>query len=251
MREEVYQKTTLDILGKVGCDYIVFTGSSTAQEVEDAYFRALKEGKKEGYTPVLVPSDDILAEWLGILEDEDYSREKVIASHEDGKAFLHKCLEEYTSYWAKEGDCNVETFMEDLIGDTEAAEGEEINYFTSYINYGGEGIKEVILFKIPVKNPWEVVAWLPMGGWNACPPAEEMMAVAKYWYEQHGAVIASVTHDTLEFYVEDPVKDGETARELAKEMYSFCTDIVDQGSGSIAELCETIKQSRVWFFWWD
>ena len=107
------------------------------------------------------------------------------------------------------------------------------------------------MFKIPVKNPWEVVAWMPMGGWNECPLAEDMMAVAKYWYEQYGAVIATVSHDTLEFYVQNPVEDSEKAMKLAKEMYGFCPDCVEQGVGNIAELYAGIRKSKMWFFWWD
>ena len=41
----------------------------------------------------------------------------------------------------------------------------------------------LILAKIPVKNPWEIFAYLPFGGWNECPNTPELMAVAKYWFE--------------------------------------------------------------------
>ena len=40
----------------------------------------------------------------------------------------------------------------------------------------------LILAKIPVKNPWELFAWLPFGNWNECPDTPELMAVAKYWF---------------------------------------------------------------------
>ena len=43
-----------------------------------------------------------------------------------------------------------------------------------------------ILAKIPVKNPWEIFACLPFGNWNACPDTPELMAAAKYWFEQYG-----------------------------------------------------------------
>ena len=48
----------------------------------------------------------------------------------------------------------------------------------------------LILAKIPVKSPWEIFAYLPFGNWNECPDTPELMAVAKYWFEQHGAVPA-------------------------------------------------------------
>ena len=247
-KQEEYKETTLKIIEKVGCEYEVFTRRNTAQEVEAAYFKALENGKKEGYFPVLVVADETLEDWLGILKDEEYNKENVIASDEDGKQFLQDRLKEYTDDWLEDNDSEG---LNELVGDVEEAEGENICHFMAYQSYKGDGIEEVILFHIPVKNPWEIVAWLPMGGWNECPPAEEMMAVAKYWYEEYGAIIATVSHDTLEFYVSERVEDGEKAMELAKEMYGFCPDCVDQGVGSIAELCAGIRKSNVWFFWWD
>ena len=43
--------------------------------------------------------------------------------------------------------------------------------------------KKIIIAKIPTDKPWEVAAWVPMGGFNDCPMPEEQVAVFKYWYE--------------------------------------------------------------------
>lgn len=248
-----YKKTTKELIEKVGCDYQVFTSKNTAQEVQEAYFKALKTGKEEGFTPVLVVSDDTLAEWFGILEDEDaYSKETVIDANVDGEKFLKERFDEYLEDYGEDNDYEEsELTLHELIGDLEAAQGEVQERFMAYESYSGDSIEEVVLFQIPVKNPWEIVAWLPMGGWNECPCAEDMLAVARYWYEKYGAVIATVSHDTLEFYVEEKVRDKKKALDLAEEMYGFCPDCVDQGTGSIAELYAGIRQSNVWFFWWD
>ena len=92
-----------------------------------------------------------------------------------------------------------------------------------------------------------------MGGWNECPPAEEMMAVCKYWYEKYGAVPAALSHDTLEFVLTKPVDDEEKAWEAAKEHYAFCVDRVDQCTASytLGELADCISRSTVWYFWRD
>jgi len=57
--------------------------------------------------------------------------------------------------------------------------------FQSYWNSDNDMTYPLILAKIPVKNPWELFAWLPFGNWNECPDTPELMAVAKYWFEQH------------------------------------------------------------------
>ncbi len=253
MSEKEYKETTKKIMEKVGCKCQVFTKDNTDQEVEKAYFEALERGKREGFYPVIVISDDTLEEWFGILEDEDvYSKEEVLNSEDakqDGKKYLEQRFNEYAEDYEDMGLDMEEEMLEEMLEEMDEIEG--LEHFIAYQSYDHDGIEEVMLFEIPVRNPWEIPAWLPMGGWNECPCAEEMIAVAKYWYDKYGAVIATVSHDTLEFYVEKCVSDSEQAMELAKEQYSFCPDCVDQGVGTIGRLRDTLESSHVWFFWWD
>lgn len=39
--------------------------------------------------------------------------------------------------------------------------------------------------------------------------------------------------------------------DVAKEQYGFCNDTVDQGTGTIKSLAETLVDSKIWYFWWD
>jgi ankyrin repeat protein len=41
------------------------------------------------------------------------------------------------------------------------------------------------------------------------------------------------------------------SRKLAKKMYEFCPDIVDQGTGDVPRLAVELKKTRRFFFWWD
>jgi ankyrin repeat protein len=45
-----------------------------------------------------------------------------------------------------------------------------------------------------------------------------------------------------------PIKNS---RQLAKKMYEFCPDIVDQGVGSVASLAKELNKSQKFYFWWD
>ena len=111
----------------------------------------------------------------------------------------------------------------------------------------------MILAKIPVKHPWMVFAYLPFGGWNDCPDTAALMAVSKYWHERHGAVPAVLTYDTLEYSVPAPIEPQERALDLAKEQYAFCADIIEQGTPgmSVTRLARNLRQSNIWYFWWD
>ncbi|WP_366925634.1 DUF4253 domain-containing protein [uncultured Ruminococcus sp.] len=111
--------------------------------------------------------------------------------------------------------------------------------------------KDLMLVKVPVTEPWNVFAWLPFGGWNECPDTEDMIAVCKYWYEKYKAVPAVISSDELQMYVSAPVDSQEAALSLAEEQYAFCNDTVDQGTGTIKALASAIKDSNVWYFWWD
>ena len=110
----------------------------------------------------------------------------------------------------------------------------------------------LILAKLPVKNPWEIFAYLPFGNWNECPDTQSLMAVAKYWFEQYGAVPAVMTHDELEFLLPTPVSQ-EKAMDAAVEQYGFCPDVIDQGpeEATVGALADVLRQSTVWYFWWD
>jgi hypothetical protein len=125
-------------------------------------------------------------------------------------------------------------------------------YFIGYWNYETQKTQPMILVKIPVQHPWEVFAYLPFGGWNDCPDTAALMAVSKYWHEQNGAAPAVLTYDTLEYSVPAPVSE-ESARELAKEQYAFCADIVEQGASgmTVGKLAADLKIATGWYFWWD
>jgi ankyrin repeat protein len=60
--------------------------------------------------------------------------------------------------------------------------------------------------------------------------------------------LTTVAHDILagEFLTEI-----EEPQALAHRMYEFCPDIVDQGTGSVEELADTLRENRTFFFWWD
>ena len=138
----------------------------------------------------------------------------------------------------------------EIIGKMEG--GEANNRFAGIWDYGTKKTYPMILAKIPVKNPWEIFAYLPFGNWNDCPDTPSLMAAAKHWYEKYGAVPAVMTHDVLEFIVPKPVS-SDAAMELALEQYGFCSDIVNQRpeDATVGWLADALRQSTVWYFWWD
>jgi hypothetical protein len=115
----------------------------------------------------------------------------------------------------------------------------------------GKPKAEVFIGLVPVQEPWQVPAYLKIGGWNECPEAEVHVAFFKRWYEQFGAVVTSISADVIEFTVERPPQTMEEARRLAREQFIYCADIVHQGVQTESNLAHALLGSGNWFFWWD
>jgi hypothetical protein len=109
----------------------------------------------------------------------------------------------------------------------------------------------VTIALVPAAHPWEVPAYLGIGGWNDCPQPYEHVAILRRWHERYGAEIVGYTGDVVELHVARPVEDAAEARRLASEQYAYCGDIVDQGIGTVDALGASLVGSIVWYFWWD
>ena len=245
------------------CECIYFPSMKDDDPIMSAYSYAKRESVKEGFVPVLIRADDeTLWECLILNSDPDsdggddytfdpdkvaeYRKKMLSAPVKDGKAVL----EELIGQRKEEADDDDMDWEEEILGEMEG--GYENNRFSCYWDSDTDMTYPLILAKIPVKNPWEIFAYLPFGNWNDCPDTPQLMAAAKYWFEQHGAVPAAMSHDELEFLLPAPVHK-ETAMDVAVELYGFCPDVIDQGpeDATVGALADVLRQSTVWYLWWD
>ena len=245
------------------CECTYFPSMTDDDPIMSAYNYAKRESIKEGFVPVLIKADDeILWECLIMNSDPDSDGEDDFAFDPDKVAEYRKkmlsapvenskaVLEEMIGQRKEEAEDDDMDWDEEILGEMEG--GYDNRRFSSYWNSDNNMTYPLILAKIPVKNPWEIFAYLPFGGWNECPNTPELMAVAKYWFEQHGAVPAAMSHDELEFLLPAPVSEKE-AIDVAVELYGFCPDVIDQGpeDATVGALADVLRQSTVWYFWWD
>ena len=240
------------------CECTYFPSMADDDPIMSAYSYAKREGIKKGFVPVLIRADDeTLLECLVMNSEpenddcyefdmkavEEYRKKLLAAPVKDAKAVLKEMVGQRKED-AADDDMD---WDEDVLGAMEG--GFENSRFSSYWNDDTEMTYPIILAKIPVKNPWEIFAYLPFGNWNDCPDTPELMAVSKYWFEQYGAVPAVMSHDELELLLPAPI-DKEKAMDVAVEMYGFCPDM-DQNFDEIGALADSLWQSTVWYFWWD
>jgi hypothetical protein len=239
-------KTILDFLN---CDYELFENEPDGDKITARHVELCDEGRQKGFTPLLIVVSDLLVETLEMYcEDEEEEDPAILrktilkdAESVDAEAFLSARLAEYQK-----------AYGDDLLGEFLECESRDYLYSVEKENE----VEEIILAKIPTVNPWELAAWIPMGGFNKCPSPAEQVAVFKHWYHKYGAVPDLVTYDVweLELHRKEAVNTDIEAEALAKEQFAFCEDIVTQASeeySSIRGLASQLKGSTAWFFWWD
>jgi len=236
-----------EIVAYLGCEYEIIQNAEDVSIVMEKYKPLLFRGRSEGFTPIVIVPSSIMYEVINDEDkhnDHDYRTEAIIEKSRaiNVTELLNGRIAD-ASPSEEEKDC-------DIMG--EYSKADPVNSFASLIDYNtNRPYATIIIAKIPTTNPWELAAWIPMGGFNECPSPEEQVAVFKYWYEKYGAVPAVVSDETWELYVEKPVKTKDEAMSLALEQFGFCDDIVWQGVGKVNALAGVLVDSSVWSFWWD
>ena len=250
------------IMEYLDCECTYFPSMADDDPIMSAYSYARRDAAHEGFVPVLIRADDeTLLECLVMNADPEhdadcyefdlktvteYRKRMLSAPIKDGKAVL----EALTGQRKEEAEDDDMDWEEEVLGEMEG--GYDNDRFSCYWDSDSHMTYPLILAKIPVKNPWEIFAYLPFGNWNECPDTPDLMAVARYWFEQYGAIPAAMSHDELEFDLPAPVSQ-EKAMEVATEQYGFCPDIVDQEQDepTVGNLADVLRQSTVWYLWWD
>ena len=240
------------ILDFISCEYELFPDKSNQAKIIDRFAFLMRQGRSEGFFPLIViPSGNLMESLEFFVEDscDEGTPENIAGCRQaaieaakgvDAKQLLSfrldNVLQDYTD----------ESY--DILGRFVRSEPQNV-LDLSMLEYSP--CESVIIAKIPAENPWELAAWVPMGGFNDCPSPAEQVAVFRYWHEKYGAVPAVVSFDMWEMALTNPPLTKEDAQTLAKEHFAFCRDTVEQGEGTIRALASKLKDSTAWFFWWD
>ncbi len=234
------------LLEYLDCEYSYIGSGDDQQALTKAYYAALEKGKSEGYTPVIVNCNRILAEAIAVnigVGDGELDADA-------GKAYRE-------AFFAKE--------LPDA-GEILSRRREEFSFLLDSFDYEGMGMmpsegmsntetifgspdmEEAVIVHIPTDEPWKIFAWLPFGGFNDCPTNEELSSLVKYWHEQYEVYPAYVSYDTLEFHVEKPV-EGDALSSVTADHIAVCPTIAEYVPPSMYAM--TIDGDDMWSFWWD
>ena len=77
---------------------------------------------------------------------------------------------------------------------------------------------------------------------------EDLIKKIKEYDEKYGVNVSHAETDTVVLEFD---RLPEDLGELTKDIYEFCPDIVDQGSGDINSIAESLEDTSSIFLWWD
>jgi hypothetical protein len=124
------------------------------------------------------------------------------------------------------------------------AKGVYLFRYQQNFEIGGAPDKVALL---PTGDKYAVIAAMETNGANYNTYTPQVIAWLKALEAEQPFVLTGIGFDYMEGQFTTPVKDPA---KLAKRMYDFCPDIVDQGVGSVEALAKALKGGQI-YFWWD
>lgn len=124
------------------------------------------------------------------------------------------------------------------------AQGFYLFRFDCKFGIGGDSDKVGLL---PTTDKYAVMALMQTNGANYDISTTGVIAWMKELEAEQPFVLTGIGFDYMEGRFLTPVKDPQG---LARRMYQFCPDIVDQGVGSLEELARELAKGNL-YFWWD
>ena len=222
-----------------GCRITVI--DSNTRDAMQVWQDAYKRDQGNGYYPVILEVDDYYCDFLDEesenTDDSSFRKwrhDALCCQPLDGKQILSGRINE------QKADYTEEEWQEEMVGDDAEYDPENELHI---------GSDELWLVEVPVEHPWQVFAYIPMGGWDDCPKPEEQMAIAKYWQEQYDAKVIHISGNLVEYILPHPVKSDNL--QLAEEQYSYCPDFIEENYETLKTLENILSKASLWYFWWD
>ena len=110
----------------------------------------------------------------------------------------------------------------------------------------GNGLQVGILNGIT--DPYQIMKLAETNGANYDLMTDDIIAQLKKWDDSFGIRITGIGFDFCECAIIN--KDIDYLK-LANEIYSFCPDVVDQGTETLEALVDELKRTGSIFLWWD
>jgi len=97
-------------------------------------------------------------------------------------------------------------------------------------------------------DPYKIMEYAETNGVNHDVETINIIEKCKKWDKEFGIIPIGIGFDYCEFKIKNTNIDFN---KLAKEIYDFCPDVVDQGTETIDALEAEIKRTGSIYLWWD
>ena len=128
----------------------------------------------------------------------------------------------------------------------QAAEKSGVFLIRNNISFGFGGDPDTLL-ALPCTNKFEVLQIIGTDGINFDLDNAAVIAWLREMDQENPFVLTGAGLDYLEGYFVSAPRDTQS---LARKMYEFCPDIVDQGVGDVEALAAELANGKL-YFWWD
>jgi hypothetical protein len=112
----------------------------------------------------------------------------------------------------------------------------------------GLGSERKRLAVLPTTDKYEAIAVVGTAGPNNDVANSDVLSWLMELEREQPFDILQIGYDMVEGRFRSAIGDPQ---DLAKRMYRFCPDIVDQGFGSVAALAEALAKKSTLYLWWD
>ena len=135
-----------------------------------------------------------------------------------------------------------ESALADLRGDLDSSR------YSVYLFDQGYGFGPDAIAVLANTDPWFYLQTVKINGVNYDIEHDDVIERLKEWDSFYGLQIVGAGMDWLYAEFENPPTDWAS---FAEEVYEFCPDVVDQGTGSVDALAVELKKMRGVYLWWD
>lgn len=267
--------TAWQLMRFLDCPCTLFPAMADDSPLISSWQAAKTEGEKAGFVPVMIPAEPLMLQMLinrsgcrAPLSRQDTMgpfdltrlqavRQNMISSPlPDGAALLEEQMEKSRRRIEEHGW----SWEDHVTGRT--MRKVTVTRFQCIWDFQSRLTRPMILARIPAAQPWHVFAWLPWELRRYDIGVTEFMAVARYFYEQYGAVLSVMSSQELEFSLPAALKKKDRSLKAAYEYFALCPNIIELNSGNfrpelydkignVATLASTLSRSRIWYFNWE
>lgn len=120
--------------------------------------------------------------------------------------------------------------------------------YAAYMNEPGYGFGPDTIAVVKNTDPFAYLQMVRINGVNYDIQHEDVMQRLREWDDEYGLVLYGGGMDWLQAEFMTPPADWKA---FATEVYEFCPDVVDQGTGSVKALAVELRKMNGVYLWWD